>query len=93
MSDSEERKEVAELNAPDYRVLQRPDLRWHFEFEGKLSDKTYPTAGEAQRGAEAYILATRRKPMNFPWQSILLLAAAAVPVIYVLMLLLRLVGL
>jgi hypothetical protein len=93
MSESEERKEIAEVSGPEFRVLQRPDLRWHFEVEGKLSDRTYPTAGEAQRGAEAYILATRRKPVGFPWQWLLVLAAAAVPVIYVLMLLLRLVGL
>jgi hypothetical protein len=84
---------ISEVGGPDYRVLQRPDLRWHFEIDNKLSDKTYPTAGEAQRGAEAFILATRRKPFSFPWQWLMLLAAACVPVIYVLMLLLRLVGL
>lgn len=93
MTESPDRSsEIAEVAGPDYRVMQRPDLRWHFEIEGRLSDKTYPTAGEAQRGAEAFILATRRKPVAFPWQWLLVIAAACVPVLYVLALLLRLVG-
>ena len=94
MTESPDRSsEDAEGAGPDYRILQRPDLRWHFEIDGKLSDRTYPTHGEARRGAEAYILATRRKPVSFPWQWLLVIAAACVPVVYVLALLLRLVGL
>ena len=92
MSSNGEGGQISQAEAPDYKVLQRPDLRWHFQIDGKLSDKTYPTAGEAQRGAEAFILATRRSPVSIPWQWFMLLAAAAVPAIYVLMLLKRLVG-
>jgi len=66
---------------------QRADLRWIYRIDGKDSEKTYPTAGEAERGAEAALRAAR--PKNTNWQWLLILAVASTPIWWLLIFLVR----
>jgi hypothetical protein len=65
-----------------FTTHQRPDLRWIYRLDGQDSEKTYPTAGEAERGAIAALRAAR--PKNDIWKLLMILAVASLPVVYVL---------
>jgi hypothetical protein len=69
------------------RYQRKEDLRWVYRIDGKDSEKTYPTAGEAERGAMAAMHAAR--PRNDSWKWWLVAAAAVVPVIWFLIHLVR----
>ena len=73
-----------------FTTHQRSDLRWFYRIAGVDSDKTYPTAGEAERGAMAALkAAAKAKPESWKWWMII--AVACAPIIYVLMFLVRLI--
>ncbi len=64
----------------EFKTSQRKDdLRWIYTIDGKDSETTYPTAGEAERGAMAAMSA---RPAHEPWKIWLVLAAAVVPVVW-----------
>ncbi len=66
---------------------QRSDLRWIYRIDGKDSEKTYPTAGEAERGAAAAVKNSR--PKREGWQWWLILAIASLPVWWLLIFIVR----
>ncbi len=72
----------------DFTTHQRPDLRWIYRIDGKDSEKTYPTAGEAERGATKALREAR--PTGVNWQWLLILAVASLPIWWVLIFLVRL---
>ena len=73
-----------------FTTHQRADLRWFYRIKGQDSEKTYPTAGEAERGAMAALkAAAKAKPERWKWWMIV--AVACAPIIYFLMFLVRLI--
>jgi hypothetical protein len=77
--------------AMEVTTRQREDLRWVYQIDGKDSEGSWPTAGEAERGAYAALKAMR--PKNDAWKLILLVALASTPVLWVLAYVGRLLGL
>ena len=69
-------------------MLQRKDLRWVYIIDGKESEKTYPTAGDAQRGAWNYHVKTR--PKNEGWKLAVIIAMACAPVVWLIVFVFRL---
>jgi hypothetical protein len=66
-----------------FTTHQRSDLRWFYRLDGRDSEKTYPTAGEAERGAIAALrAAAKSRPDTWKWWMVI--AAACAPVIYAL---------
>ena len=62
----------------EFKLHQRADLRWVFQLNGKDSDKTYPTAGEAERGALAAMRAAKTQDKSMHWMMVW--AAVIIPV-------------
>jgi len=73
-----------------FTTHQRTDLRWFFRIDGKDSETTYPTAGEAERGALAALKAAAKNRPE-PWKWWLIIAAASAPIIYFVAFLVRLI--
>ena len=72
-----------------FTTHQKPDLRWIYRIEGVDSERTYPTAGEAERGALAKLVMMRRKQFD-SWKILPVIAMILAPVAYGLWLLYRL---
>ncbi len=64
-----------------FTTHQRADLRWFFRIDGKDSERTYPTAGEAERGA-INALHEMRKNRPEHWKGWFIAAAAVAPILY-----------
>lgn len=92
MSDPDDTPKVAAIKAvrstasttnsgTTFTTHQGEDRRWYFRINGKNSERTYPTAGEAERGA---ISALRAEAKNRPepWKWWLIVAVALAPIIY-----------
>jgi hypothetical protein len=74
----------------EVKTRQRADLRWVFSIDGEDSETTYPTAGEAERGALAAVTARRAaQAAKEPWKWMLVVAAGVVPVVWFLVQLVR----
>ncbi len=72
-----------------FTTHQQPDLRWKYRIDGKDSERTYPTAGEAERGALAQLVLLRKKQYD-SWKILPVIAMVLAPVAYVLWLVYRL---
>ena len=66
----------------EFNLHQRADLRWVFQLNGKDSQTTYPTAGEAERGAVAAMRAAKTDDKSMHW--LMVWAAVIIPVAVVL---------
>ena len=75
----------------DFTIHQRSDLRWVFRIDGEDSVKTYPTAGEAERGAIAAVIKIRKQKMD-SWKVAPIALAIATPVLYLLWLAYRFIS-
>lgn len=75
----------------DFTIHQRNDLRWVFRIDGEDSAKTYPTAGEAERGAIAAVIKIRKQKMD-SWKVAPIALAIATPVLYLLWLAYRFIS-
>ncbi len=64
-----------------FTTHQRKDLRWIYRIDGKDSERTYPTAGEAERGA-MNALHEMRKNRPEHWKTWFIIAAAVAPILY-----------
>jgi hypothetical protein len=64
-----------------FTTHQRADLRWFYRIDGKESERTYPTAGEAERGA---LMALNEQRKNRPdhWKTWIIVAVAVAPILY-----------
>ena len=71
-----------------FTTHQMSDLRWIFRIDGQDSERTYPTAGEAERGAIAALAAIRKKKLD-SWKVVPLIAVALAPVVYIILLIYR----
>ena len=64
-----------------FTTHQRADLRWFYRLDGRDSERTYPTAGEAERGAIAALhAAAKARPDNWKWWMVA--AVACAPILY-----------
>ncbi len=66
-----------------FTTHQRADLRWIYRLDGKESERTYPTAGDAERGALAALMAQAKKKAQ-TWKLAFVAAIASTPILYVL---------
>ncbi|HEY5409146.1 MAG TPA: hypothetical protein VIJ94_00340 [Caulobacteraceae bacterium] len=73
-----------------FTTHQRTDLRWIYRLDGVDSERTYPTAGDAERGALAALMAAAKRKTE-AWKMAFLAAVVAVPILYGLFFLYRLV--
>ena len=71
----------------EVKTYQRSDLRWVYSIDGKDSENTYPTCGEAERGAWAAIRDANRPSDAWKWWMVL--AAIVIPVLWFLSHLIR----
>ena len=71
-----------------FTTHQRSDLRWVYRLDGAYSERTYPTAGDAERGALAALMAAAKRKTAV-WKLAFLAAVIAVPVLYFLLYLFR----
>ena len=73
----------------EFTIRQRADLRWVYQIDGKDSDQTWATAGEAERGATAAM--RKGKPGTAGWQMGMVWGLACVPVLWILVYVVRLI--
>ncbi len=66
----------------EFKLHQRADLRWVYQLDGQDSETTYPTAGEAERGALGAMRAARANDKTMHWWMVW--AAVIIPVAAVL---------
>ncbi len=66
-----------------FTTHQQPDLRWRYRIDGKDSERTYPTAGEAERGALAQLVLLRKKQYD-SWKIWPVITMALAPIVYIL---------
>ncbi len=63
----------------DFSVHQnREDLRWSYRLDGEVSERTYPTAGDAERAALIAIKKTRKEGGGRQWMIIAIVGGVAV---------------
>jgi hypothetical protein len=75
----------------EFTTRQREDLRWTYQIEGRESEKSWPTAGEAQRAAWDAVNKAKASSKETNWQWYLLYAVLAIPVLWLFLFLVRLV--
>ena len=72
-----------------FTTHQRDDLRWIYRIDGKASEKTYPTAGEAERGALLGLAAMAKANRDESWKIKIIWAVVLAPLAYFLVFLVR----
>ena len=72
-----------------FSTHQRDDLRWIFRINDKASEKTYPTAGEAERGAMAALTLMAKANRDESWKIKIIWFVVLAPLAYFLFFLVR----
>ncbi|MEI9964073.1 MAG: hypothetical protein WDM92_04610 [Caulobacteraceae bacterium] len=66
----------------DFTTHQRADLRWVYVIDGRESEKSWPTCGEAERAG--FIAAKAGRPKNEAWKRYLVWAVLSLPLLWLL---------
>ena len=65
-----------------FTTHQQQDRRWRYRIDGQDSERTYPTAGEAERGALAQLVLLRKKQFD-SWKILPVIAMVLAPIVYI----------